>query len=708
MKKFLKIVLVSVVSVCILLVAAGYILLTQIDFNAYKSSIIKIVYDKTGRQLTMDNIQLKPSFNPVVEVHNVTFSNANWAKNPEMVSAQSVELGFALLPLFHKKIEIDTFTVHEAVVNLEMNPEGKANWEFSENNVSEPKTQAKSSFSLIKSAYAEEMLENKDVAAKDEFLLSELVVRNLLLDDVQINYTDAAQNTQSYKINNLALTEAELDNINFDFNVNDGLYKGTGVAGGFSKLESAEGYPVQGTFDIMGIQASTDVLLYNLLSDISFKGNVAAQGFLGKNSGYNESISTKIEGNLTKVNADIESLMFAGNLIKGTISVDMTSKVPAIKANLNSDKIDIASFVKKSQKVAGFSLIKEAHATTLVPNEIIPYQYLSSVDAKADVSVGQLVNKDTLLAKDLTLQAEVVKGILNVKLTKGLIFGGNATAAFNVNATQKSVLLKMDVNKMNLKQALMAMGDFSAAVDFKSGSETDIMVNLIGQGDTLVDVTDSLNGQMIVILDQSQLHIGNIGMFKGNVVSQLLDTLRITKGNDDLNLRCAVVRADLKDGMAKIPNGIAVNADKFTVVATGDVNLKKDALNLSFKPFAGKLTDTNLAKVLSSLVKLTGTVQKPKISVDSANAIKTIVGVTTSGPVYLGSQMLLENDGSPCYTALQGTGFETRFPKPDNVVTQTTNDVGQIFNDSVGAVKDTTKGIIDILSGSMKNLNRNK
>ncbi len=708
MKKFLKIVLVSVVSVCILLVAAGYILLTQIDFNAYKSSIIKIVYDKTGRQLTMDNIQLKPSFNPVVEVHNVTFSNANWAKNPEMVSAQSVELGFALLPLFHKKIEIDTFTVHEAVVNLEMNPEGKANWEFSENNVSEPKTQAKSSFSLIKSAYAEEMLENKDVAAKDEFLLSELVVRNLLLDDVQINYTDAAQNTQSYKINNLALTEAELDNINFDFNVNDGLYKGTGVAGGFSKLESAEGYPVQGTFDIMGIQASTDVLLYNLLSDISFKGNVTAQGFLGKNSGYNESISTKIEGNLTKVNADIESLMFAGNLIKGTISVDMTSKVPAIKANLNSDKIDIASFVKKSQKVAGFSLIKEAHATTLVPNELIPYQYLSSVDAKADVSVGQLVNKDTLLAKDLTLQAEVVKGILNVKLTKGLIFGGNATAAFNVNATQKSVLLKMDVNKMNLKQALMAMGDFSAAVDFKSGSETDIMVNLIGQGDTLVDVTDSLNGQMIVILDQSQLHIGNIGMFKGNVVSQLLDTLRITKGNDDLNLRCAVVRADLKDGMAKIPNGIAVNADKFTVVATGDVNLKKDALNLSFKPFAGKLTDTNLAKVLSSLVKLTGTVQKPKISVDSANAIKTIVGVTTSGPVYLGSQMLLENDGSPCYTALQGTGFETRFPKPDNVVTQTTNDVGQIFNDSVGAVKDTTKGIIDILSGSMKNLNRNK
>ena len=324
------------------------------------------------------------------------------------------------------------------------------------------------------------------------------------------------------------------------------------------------------------------------------------------------------------------------------------------------------------------------------------------------VPVSVAINEAVELAKDLTLQAEVVKGILNVKLTKGMIFNGDATAAFNVNASQKSVLFKMDVKRLNLKQALAAAGDIKAALDFRSGSETDIVVNLIGQGDTFADVVDTLNGHFITIMEQSQLHIGNIGLLKGNIISQLLDTLRITKGNDDLNLRCAVVRADLKDGKAQIPNGITVNADKFTIVATGDVNLKKDELNLSFKPFAGKLTDTNLAKVLSSLVKLTGTIQKPKIRVDSANAIKTIVGVTTTGPVYLGSQMLLENDGSPCYTALQGTGLESRFPKPENVVTQTTNDVGQIFDDSVGAVKDTTKGIIDILSGSVKSLSRTK
>lgn len=709
MKKFLKFILISVISVCVLIVAAGYILLTQIDFNAYKSSIIRIVYEKTGRQLAMDNIQLKPSFNPVVEVQNVKFSNAKWSKNPEMVSAQSIELGFALLPLFHKKIEIDTFTVHDAVVNLEMNSQGNANWEFSDVKSSDVKKNAGTNWSLITVAYAEDNLVAKAQVSNDDFMLSELVVRNLLLDNVQINYTDTTQKVQNYKINNLKLTEADLNNINFDFNVNDGLYTGTGVVGGFSKLEDVNGYPVQGQFDIMGIQAKTDVLLYDLMGgDIRFKGNVSAQRFLGKNSGYNESVDANIDGNLKNIKADIQSLMLAGNQIKGTVAVDLNQKILAIKANLNSDKIDVASFAKKSQSMATFSLVKEAKASTLVPNEMIPYQYLSDIDAKADVYIGLLSNANVELAKDLTLQAEVVKGILNVKLTKGMIFNGDATAVFNVNALQKSVLLKVDVKRLNLKQALAAVGDVSTALDFRSGSETDIVVNLIGQGDTFADVVDTLNGQFITIMEQSQLHIGNIGILKGNIISQLLDTLRITKGNDDLNLRCAVVRADLKDGKAQIPNGITVNADKFTIVATGDVNLKKDELNLSFKPFAGKLTDTNIAKVLSSLVKLTGTIQKPKIRVDSANAIKTIVGVTTSGPVYLGSQMLLENDGSPCYTALQGTGFENRFPKPENVVTQTTNDVGQIFDDSVGVVKDTTKGIIDILSGSVKSLNRNK
>ena len=234
-----------------------------------------------------------------------------------------------------------------------------------------------------------------------------------------------------------------------------------------------------------------------------------------------------------------------------------------------------------------------------------------------------------------------------------------------------------------------------------NNSGADFYLNVTGNGDTYAGLVESLNGDMAFIVDKTQLHLGNIGVLKGNIISQLLNTIKVTKGNDDLDMSCAVVRANFKNGKAVFPNGIVFNADKFTIVADGDINLENDKLNISVKPFAGRITDTNIAKALSSLVRLTGTISNPKIGIDGANAIKTIVGVTTAGPVYLGAQMLLENDGSPCYTALEGTGYENKFPEPKNVVSTTSEDVGKILNDSMGSVKDTTKSLINLLSGNV-------
>ena len=237
------------------------------------------------------------------------------------------------------------------------------------------------------------------------------------------------------------------------------------------------------------------------------------------------------------------------------------------------------------------------------------------------------------------------------------------------------------------------------AINFQKTSGTDIYVDLKGFGDTYGSIVDTLNGKFVVIVGESVVHIGSIGKMTGNIISQLFNTLNVTKGNDDLSVKCAVIRADFKDGVAELPNGIAVNADKFTIVANGDVNLKNDKINISIKPFAGKITDTNIAKALSSLVKLTGKINNPKIGIDSVNAIKTLVGVTTAGPVYLGAQMLLESDGAPCYTALEGTGYESRYPKPKNVVESTSDNVGKVFDNSADLVKSTTEGIFNLLSG---------
>lgn len=707
MKKALKIIFITAVCLCLVIIIGGYIALTQVDFNRYKGMIETTVYNATGRKLALGDVAVKPSFNPVIEIKDVSFANATWANNPVMAKAQSVDLGVAVLPLLKKNIVIDTFKINNAEVNLEERADGTANWVFDVSSKAEDENkevETSFKFELIKSAEAVEIDVEKAAGGNKEVadMLSSIVVKQLAFDNVIINYQDKSGKIQTYDIESLKLDENGDKNVDFSFNVNKGLYSGQGMLGALSQLQSSEGYPVKADVNVMGVNVGVDMKLFDVLSDIRFDGNVTAKGFMGKNSGYGEAADVSVKGDLKKVEAVINSFVLNGNKVTGKAQADLAGSVPNIKATLNSDKIDIKSFEKKEQMVFELSLIKSAQATSLVPQDKIDFEALGMVNANVDVNVAQVTSGQAVLVKDLALNATVNNKTAVVKVLKGQIAQGTIKADAILNGNNRSLGGNATVKGLNLAELMKTLNADTSSFNFISGSVTDLYVNLNGTGNTYAEVVEGLNGQIVGIVDKSELHLGNIGMMKGNIISQLFNTLNITKGNDDLNLKCAVVRADVANGLAKFPSGVVLNADKFTIVANGDVNLKNDKISFSVKPFAGKLTDTNIAKALSSLVKLTGTIQSPSIGVDSANAIKTIVGVTTSGPVYLGAQMLLENDGSPCYTALAGTGYESRFPKPENVAKTTSEDVGKILDDSVGIVKDTTKGLFNLLTGKVE------
>ena len=471
------------------------------------------------------------------------------------------------------------------------------------------------------------------------------------------------------------------------------------MVGALKKLKSHDGFPVKGEFNVMGIGVATDAMLYDVLGELRFMADVKAKGFLGKDSTYNESADVSVKGDLKKIDAVINGVSIADNVIKGTTSVLLSGKVPSIKANLSSDKIDIASFANEQKTAYSFSLIKEAQATTMVPADKIPYEALYSVNADADVTIAKVVNKSALLAENLVLNAKVDNGVALFNIVSGKLAQGDIKANAKLNAGTKSLNLTADMVKVNLIELLKVLEAQSDSFNFINGGNTDLYVNLNGSGNTYAAIAESLDGRLVLIVDKSKLHLGNIGMIKGNVISQLFNTLKITKGNDDLKLACAVVRADFKNGLVKFPSGIVVNADKFTIVSNGDINLKNDKIDLGVKPFGGKLSDTNIAKALSSLVKLTGTLQKPSVGVDTANVVKNVVGATMTGPVYLGAQLVMENDDSPCHTALKGTGYETRFPESSNIAKSTTDDVGKVLDDSVGMVKEQAKGLLNMFSG---------
>jgi uncharacterized protein involved in outer membrane biogenesis len=116
---------------------AGFLILALliapsfIDVNKYKPEIVAQVKKATGRDLVLDGpvtLSLLPA--PAVGVSGVRFVNVPGSKNANMVEVKSITVKPSLLALLGGNVEVSSVTLMEPKIVLEINAEGKPNWEF--------------------------------------------------------------------------------------------------------------------------------------------------------------------------------------------------------------------------------------------------------------------------------------------------------------------------------------------------------------------------------------------------------------------------------------------------------------------------------------------------------------------------------------------------------------------------------------------------
>ncbi len=114
-----------------LLIAALLAVPLLIDINSYKPEIVAQVKRVTGRDLVIDGaIRLALLPLPSVRVDGVKFFNMPGSKNPNMVEVKSVTVRPSLLALLIGNVEVGEVTLVEPKIVLEINAQGKPNWEF--------------------------------------------------------------------------------------------------------------------------------------------------------------------------------------------------------------------------------------------------------------------------------------------------------------------------------------------------------------------------------------------------------------------------------------------------------------------------------------------------------------------------------------------------------------------------------------------------
>ncbi len=692
--KFIKKTASVVATLIIILALGGFFFVKNFDLNRYKTQIEEIVFNETGRVLEINgDAKLGLSLIPTLVVNDVSFANPEWAQNPEMIRLKSLEVKLAIMPLLNKKIEIDKLILIEPQVYLEVSENGVKSWEFASSGA---KTEATSSVggAKVKSASAalgiglvadEVRLENGIVVYYDarNATTKQLVIKNI---DMRIPNADEEilLNVDALSDGKELVAKVKANSLN-------------------SLLNSGK---INFTADVGALKIKT--VLTGTVENIFESPVYAVEANVHNPAGNFEipetSAELRIDGNVNLAEIDLKSLNIATNVVTGKIKANWSLAKPLVEADLNAGVFDVNRLAKTSMLSLKFpAIVAEANALEMVPNDKVPFEYLNIVDASLKLKAQKIILADGFALNNVVLNAVLKNGSLDINKFDVEIGGGSVDINAQANAKNNSIAVKLISSNLQLEDlyANFKTGK-DGSMQILNGGNFDVDVDLKSTGDTYRKLSENMSGRVVAIVDKSTIKIGKIQWLYNNIIEQILKVLNLDKVRDEnMELRCAVIRADVKSGKAVFPNGIAVNSPQLKIVSSGNINLVNDDIDFTIAPSLNKLVDGNITQALASFIKIVGTINSPKIRLDQSSAISTIVGTMATGGLYLGSEVLLNEDVDICHSALQGTKYANKFQTTDGVKAATKKVYYDVKQDTKAAVKELKNVAKDFLGALM-------
>src|SRR6266446_6290126 len=127
MKKWL----IGIAALVLVIVAALLVVPFLIPMETYKGQIVERVKGATGRDLALNgpiSLSILPRF--ALTVSDVAFGNAPGASAKNMATFAKLELQVQPIALLSGKLAIDSFVLVDPVITLEVDKQGRPNWQF--------------------------------------------------------------------------------------------------------------------------------------------------------------------------------------------------------------------------------------------------------------------------------------------------------------------------------------------------------------------------------------------------------------------------------------------------------------------------------------------------------------------------------------------------------------------------------------------------
>ena len=202
--------------------------------------------------------------------------------------------------------------------------------------------------------------------------------------------------------------------------------------------------------------------------------------------------------------------------------------------------------------------------------------------------------------------------------------------------------------KVDLAILQMPMINLGGALDFD--------VDLQGKGKSVAELMGSLDGRILLVARDGKIEKALATKFGSGLLS-------FSGEKDYTDLECAILRVDVKDGLADFNDKLAAQLTEVTWKGGGEINLKTEKLDAGIAPKPRKGIPIS-AGGLAGLVHIGGTLKNPKVQLDPKDVAvkyaKYTTHVATGGITYIAEKIKDKIDANKdvCKMILEGTVFE--------------------------------------------------
>jgi len=509
----MKKLLIGIAVIVVLVIAAAIVVPFLIPVDTYKRELISAVKQSTGRDLTING---KTSFsifpNLAVEADDVAFSNPPGAASPNMATFSALQMQLKLLPLLSRRVELDKLVLVNPVIALEVEKDGKPNWQFAA--AAPPAARAPAAPQPAPQAEA-------SPSSAGGGMLSGLSLADVRLENGKVSYLDR-RSGQSLSLDQIAM-KISLPNLDSPLTADGAaVYRG-------QKLSLSVNLTNPRAF-LDGKSSAAKLGLQSTPIAFSFSGNIAGStppkldGAVDLNvpslrnlaqwagtplqmpgTGFGLlAISGKASVAGPKVTFTDAKLSLDQMNATGEVALDSAGARPSVKGKLAVDKLDLNPYLppETAGKPAGGGggaggapgggPAAPAAKSTGWSDQPIDVAPLKSADVDFALSCNSLVYRKIEVGHS-ALGLHLANGRLEADLTQLQLYQGTGKgkvvvdgsgavpgieADFDLSRVQMEPLLKAAVGS----DRLIADGAFTVAVTGHGKSQRDIVGTLDGKG----------------------------------------------------------------------------------------------------------------------------------------------------------------------------------------------------------------------------------